>query len=81
MTDFDLDARSLGIRLGVGDIAAPKLCSGYSHACVCAECRERAKSVSPDFLEWLEGDGLEVIPSVWRPVEHPCQPWQGRKAA
>ena len=80
--DFDCDTLALGLRLGLGDLSARNLCSGYSTACVCAECSERAKSVSPEFLKWLEReDDPEKIPSVWRPVEHPAQPWDSKAAA
>jgi hypothetical protein len=79
--DFDLPTLALGVRLGLGDLSARNLCSGYSCACGCSECRARAKNVAPEFLAWLEReDGPEKVPALWRPAEHAPQPWDMKAA-
>lgn len=43
MQRIDWNARLLGMKLGLGDIAPRRRCMGYRNACVCAGCMVREK--------------------------------------
>jgi hypothetical protein len=78
--DLDLDARLLGIRLGLGDLNRRNYCSGYQNACPCSECRSRAKSVAPEFHAWLNEDGINPVPQLFKPPKRAPQPWDIKAA-
>lgn len=47
MIDLSLDARLLGLKLGLGDLNRPEPCHGYQHGCDCSVCLEREKHPEP----------------------------------
>lgn len=74
--DLDSSAAALGLLLGLGNLNARNLCSGYSHACPCVECKARAENVSPEFVAWLEGRGSRAVPELFTPPKRVLQPWE-----
>lgn len=46
MRSIGLEARRLGLLLGLGDLDHPPVCHGYANCCVCDDCAERQRIVS-----------------------------------
>lgn len=40
---LDIDARILGVLLGLGDLQDRERCMGYQNGCRCSECVERER--------------------------------------